>query len=214
MKYLIILILFFLTGCNDKEINIKNVKNIKYNDINFLENDFNYILKNVNGKYYETNKIEDNTSTIEIVDDNSINTFYITKNKIYTNIKDKLYYKDNSDFLSILDTLYINYTNTNFLSITYNNTFIYDENKYNIKLDNTNNNYEIILTDTVYDFKIHKIVGNDTVDLLYNIDVLDNKDIVIRTNNDIEISFKNKYNFLVTINKNNENFVTNVSQSK
>ena len=105
MKYLIILILFFLTGCNDKEINIKNVQNIKYNDINFLENDFNYILKNVNGKYYETNKIEDNTSTIEIVDDNSINTFYITQNKIYTSIKDKLYYKDNSDFLSILDTL-------------------------------------------------------------------------------------------------------------
>ena len=57
--------------------------------------------------------------------------------------------------------------------------------------------------DTIYDFKIHKIQNNEIVDLLYDANVVDSREIVIRTDDEIKINFETKYNLLVTIFKNN-----------
>ena len=96
MKYIMMLLLLFTVGCT-KNINIDNIQNINYKNVAFLDYDYKNIIDNVNGKYSKTNKIDDNNSTITIVDKYNINTFYITKNKIYTVYDNDIYYKENND---------------------------------------------------------------------------------------------------------------------
>lgn len=207
MKYIMMLLLLFTVGCT-KNINIDNIQNINYKNVAFLDYDYKNIIDNVNGKYSKTNKIDDNNSTITIVDKYNINTFYITKNKIYTVYDNDIYYKENNDLLSILDSKYLEYTNTNFFTITYNTTYT-KSNSLNIKLDNTDNNYNLELKDTIYNLNIY---DNSNDELLYSIDNIDNNAINIRTNKDIKITFENKYNFIFSITRENDEFITKIKQ--
>ena len=207
MKYIMMLLLLFTVGCT-KNINIDNIQNINYKNVAFLDYDYKSIIDNVNGKYSKTNKIDDNNSTITIVDKYNINTFYITKNKIYTVYDNDIYYKENNDLLSILDSKYLEYTNTNFFTITYNTTYTKSD-SLNIKLDNTDNNYNLELKDTIYNLNIY---DNSNDELLYIIDNIDNNSINIRTNKDIKITFENKYNFIFSITRENDEFITKTKQ--
>lgn len=207
MKYIMMLLLLFTVGCT-KNINIDNIQNINYKNVAFLDYDYKSIIDNVNGKYSKTNKIDDNNSTITIVDKYNINTFYITKNKIYTVYDNDIYYKENKDLLSILDSKYLEYTNTNFFTITYNTTYTKSD-SLNIKLDNTDNNYNLELKDTIYNLNIY---DNSNDELLYSIDNIDNNSINIRTNKDIKITFENKYNFIFSITRENDEFITKIKQ--
>lgn len=207
MKYIMMLLLLFTVGCT-KNINIDNIQNINYKNVAFLDYDYKSIIDNVNGKYSKTNKIDDNNSTITIVDKYNINTFYITKNKIYTVYDNDIYYKENKDLLSILDSKYLEYTNTNFFTITYNTTYT-KRDSLNIKLDNTDNNYNLELKDTIYNLNIY---DNSNDELLYSIDNIDNNSINIRTNKDIKITFENKYNFIFSITRDNDEFITKIKQ--
>lgn len=207
MKYIMMLLLLFTVGCT-KNINIDNIQNINYKNVAFLDYDYKSIIDNVNGKYSKTNKIDDNNSTITIVDKYNINTFYITKNKIYTVYDNDIYYKENKDLLSILDSKYLEYTNTNFFTITYNTTYTKSD-SLNIKLDNTDNNYNLELKDTIYNLNIY---DNSNDELLYSIDNIDNNSINIRTNKDIKITFENKYNFIFSITRDNDEFITKIKQ--
>ena len=207
MKYIMMLLLLFTVGCT-KNINIDNIQNINYKNVAFLDYDYKSIIDNVNGKYSKTNKIDDNNSTITIVDKYNINTFYITKNKIYTVYDNDIYYKENNDLLSILDSKYLEYTNTNFFTITYNTTYTKSD-SLNIKLDNTDNNYNLELKDTIYNLNIY---DNSNDELLYSIDNIDNNSINIRTNKDIKITFENKYNFILSITRENDEFITKIKQ--
>lgn len=201
------LLLLFTVGCT-KNINIDNIQNINYKNVAFLDYDYKSIIDNVNGKYSKTNKIDDNNSTITIVDKYNINTFYITKNKIYTVYDNDIYYKENNDLLSILDSKYLEYTNTNFFTITYNTNYTKND-SLNIKLDNTDNNYNLELKDTIYNLNIY---DNSNDELLYSIDNIDNNSINIRTNKDIKITFENKYNFIFSITRENDEFITKIKQ--
>ena len=207
MKYIMMLLLLFTVGCT-KNINIDNIQNINYKNVAFLDYDYKSIIDNVNGKYSKTNKIDDNNSTITIVDKYNINTFYITKNKIYTVYDNDIYHKENNDLLSILDSKYLEYTNTNFFTITYNTTYTKSD-SLNIKLDNTDNNYNLELKDTIYNLNIY---DNSNDELLYSIDNIDNNSINIRTNKDIKITFENKYNFIFSITRENDEFITKTKQ--
>ena len=207
MKYIMMLLLLFTVGCT-KNINIDNIQNINYKNVAFLDYDYKSIIDNVNGKYSKTNKIDDNNSTITIVDKYNINTFYITKNKIYTVYDNDIYYKENNYLLSILDSKYLEYTNTNFFTITYNTTYTKSD-SLNIKLDNTDNNYNLELKDTIYNLNIY---DNSNDELLYSIDNIDNNSINIRTNKDIKITFENKYNFIFSITRENDEFITKTKQ--
>lgn len=210
MKYLLLAILL-LTGCSKKEIKLDNIKNIKFNDINLIESDYKKI--NIEGIYTKSDKIPKTNVLLEITNDKDINKFYVTNKNIYTKINNTIYKKD-SNILEELLKLSNNYTDDNIIDITYNSSFTYDENKLNIKLDNTNSNYELTLSDQVYDFKIHKIDNNEIVDLLYLADLIDNKNITIRTNQNIQITFVTKYNLMVTISKNNNNFEISTKNRK
>lgn len=210
MKYLLLAILL-LTGCSKKEIKLDNIKNVKFNNINLIETDYKLI--NIDGTYEKADKIPETNILLEITNDKDINKFYITDKNIYTKINNTIYKKD-SNILEELLKLSKQYTNNNIIDITYNTNFTYDENKLNIKLDNTNNNYELILNDQVYNFKIHKLDNNEVVDLLYLADLVNNKNIVIRTNNNIQITFVTKYNLMVTISKNNDIFEINTKNRK
>jgi len=210
MKYLLLAILI-LTGCSKKEIKLDNIKNIKFNDINLIESDYKKI--NIEGIYTKSDKIPKTNVLLEITNDKDINKFYVTNKNIYTKINNTIYKKD-SNILEELLKLSNNYTDDNIIDITYNTSFTYDENKLNIKLDNTNSNYELTLSDQVYDFKIHKIDNNEIVDLIYLADLIDNKNITIRTNQNIQITFVTKYNLMVTIFKNNNNFEISTKNRK
>lgn len=210
MKYLLLTILL-LTGCSKKEIKLDSIKNIKFNNINLIETDYKLI--NIDGTYEKADKIPETNILLEITNDKDINKFYITNKNIYTKINNTIYKKD-SNILEELLKLSKQYTNNNIIDITYNTNFTYDENKLNIKLDNTNNNYELILNDQVYNFKVHKLDNNEVVDLLYLADLVNNKNIVIRTNNNIQITFVTKYNLMVTISKNNDIFEINTKNKK
>ena len=82
MKYIMMLLLLFTVGCT-KNINIDNIQNINYKNVAFLDYDYKSIIDNVNGKYSKTNKIDDNNSTITIVDKYNINTFYIFAENLF-----------------------------------------------------------------------------------------------------------------------------------
>lgn len=211
MKYIFLTLILFLTSCT-KEIKINNVQDINYKDISFLTEDYSSILSNINGKYNKTNTIVKDNS-IQIITNNNIETFYFDMNKVYTEINNELYYKKNKELYSLLDSLYKDYTDISFFTIKFNNDFIYNEEKYNIKLNNTKNNYELNINNAIYNFKINR-VNNTELELLYSVDLINNKNIVIRTDDLIEISFETKHGLLVTISKNNENFITKSKQIK
>ena len=65
------------------------------------------------------------------------------------------------------------------------------------------------LKDTIYNLNIY---DNSNDELLYSIDNIDNNSINIRTNKDIKITFENKYNFIFSITRENDEIITKTKQ--
>lgn len=223
-KFTILLMLLFIGCSNKKNINLNNITNIKYNNIEILESDYqsiNDLLKQINFSNKEINI--DYTNKLVIVTNNELYNIYLSNNYYIKYEKnDKLYYskntKNNKILIDYLESLYTKYTNTNFFNISYIKN--YDENDI-IKLDSSDNYILIELHEQIYDFKIHEIDDeNLDVNLLYENDDIENKKIAIRktidNKNNIRITFKNAYNNTVSIipilNNENVEFDTSFSQ--
>ena len=208
MRYLLILLLFFITGCSNTKLDLENIKSVEYNNIYIIEEDY----KNIKDSLLELNFTCSNTKTIDgdllkIVTNDNLYEIYISNN-YYMEFKQNNKYCLTSDTNKIYDelnNLQKKYSNSEFYNITYTNNYEENENDEIIKIDK-NDNYIIINTlYELYDFSINEIKqNNDTyeeINLIYNKDMIDKNNIVIRKDDftNIKISFSNKYNYMVTI---------------
>ncbi len=210
MKYLLIVLLFLITGCSNTNLNLEHIKSVEYKETSLIEEDYEKIKQELqNIKFDCSNKLDIEGNLLKIVTNNDLYEIYISdnyymelkKNDKYCSTKDvkvKEIYKN-------LNTLVSKYNDKNFYNITY--TDKYNENELDeiIKIDK-NNNYIII--NTIYDlynFSINKIKPNENgyeeIDLIYKKDFVNSGNIVIRKDDftDIKISFLNKYNYMINI---------------
>lgn len=204
MKKIILLIIFLLTGCTSYEFQItENITEAKYSDVEIIKDDYKKIRDLINKNDFNEKKPNEkfqNTLTIKTKSD--IYKFTISNNYInYNN-----HYSKNKELINYLEKLEETYYDSNFFKINHTNNYELNENDENILLDNINS-YIILKLDThIKDFKINLEEFNghdyDDIDLLYNKDKINKNTIAIRKNLEksiIRISFKNPYNYEVSI---------------
>lgn len=212
MKKLIALIItaFLLTGCTSKmDINISNVRNIKYNSLTLIEVDHYTIISNLNNLTLTTEPIsaEYNDKLIVTTEDD-IHIFDISNKSIKYRRNGKDYYTDDISIMSQLNSIEINYMDDNFYDIAQVNNYDKSDTDLYLRLDNGDNYYVINTKNPLYNFKINQIIEVvdkldrpvfNEINLLYENKQLTDSHIVIRSSDNIKITFTNKYNFETTI---------------
>lgn len=216
-RIILIMLVLLISGCNNDDLKININKNevidIGYNNLTFIPEDYEEIIKliyNLNfSKNWDYSKNSQENSLIIATNDQ----FYIfdihgSIISLFDHSSETLFYaSDTQDLIEFLNNSQLRYTNINFFDIGYNQE--YDNNTHTIRLDNTNNYLLLNLYDNVFNFKINSIENDDDsnfidTNLLYEKDQFyDDSEIVIRTdinnNNLIRISFENKYNYRFSI---------------
>lgn len=211
------MLVLLISGCNNDDLKININKNevidIGYNNLTFIPEDYEEIIKliyNLNfSKNWDYSKNSQENSLIIATNDQ----FYIfdihgSIISLFDHSSETLFYaSDTEELIEFLNNSQLRYTNINFFDIGYNQE--YDNNTHTIRLDNTNNYLLLNLYDNIFNFKINSIENDDDsnfidTNLLYEKDrFYDDSEIVIRTdinnNNLIRISFENKYNYRFSI---------------
>lgn len=222
-KILILILLFFITGCSSK-LNINNeINSIKYNNNNIYYQDYNIIINDLNSIKWNCVKNDNNynESNLIINTKDSIINFYFSNNYYmeYKNNNKYCYTKNKKVIKKLknnLDNLINKYKNTNFIELELVDNYDYDEKEAIIKLNKSNSYLVLDVNEDIYNFKIHQIEKNNgaiqEIDLLYDSEFIDKK-ILIRIDknniNNYKINFKNKYNYDFEIFLNyNENVFT------
>lgn len=222
-KILILILLFFITGCSSK-LNINNeINSIKYNNNNIYYQDYNIIINDLNSIKWNCVKNDNNynESNLIINTKDSIINFYFSNNYYmeYKNNNKYCYTKNKKVVEKLknnLDNLINKYKNTNFIELELVDNYDYDEKEAIIKLNKSNSYLVLDVNEDIYNFKIHQIEKNNgaiqEIDLLYDSEFIDKK-ILIRIDknniNNYKINFKNKYNYDFEIFLNyNENVFT------
>lgn len=207
-KIIIIIILFLISGCSNETlyINQELVKNIKYNDVNLIDNDFENVIDEINLSKFKKGDIDGNfDKSLRITTNNDLYIFNISNEGIK-------YTKDNVDYytkdLSVYNTLeeIEKKYKKEFYTIEYVENYDFSENDSYIKLNPEERFFILRTNTTLYDFKINEIEPNPIdntvfmeVNLLYAVEKIENNKIVIRSDEDIKISFKNQYGYEATI---------------
>lgn len=222
-KILILILLFFITGCSSK-LNINNeINSIKYNNNNIYYQDYNIIINDLNSIKWNCVKNDNNynESNLIINTKDSVMNFYFSNNYYmkYKNNNKYCYTKNKKVVKKLknnLDNLINKYKNTNFIELELVDNYDYDEKEAIIKLNKSNSYLVLDVNEDIYNFKIHQIEKNNgaiqEIDLLYDSEFIDKK-ILIRIDknniNNYKINFKNKYNYDFEIFLNyNENVFT------
>lgn len=197
-KFIAFLFVFLLTGCNRVNIN-DEITEIKYNNINIMEDSFNNIKQMIinNSSLKKGNSFKN-----KLVIKTKKDIYYISLNDDYIEYKGNIY--KNNKLNMYLQNLTKSYTDKNFFDIKYLKDDNLDfDNK--ISLDKTSNYIVIKFNEKVTNFKINEIMFDESkdVDLLYSNDEAFD-DVVIRKSinyhcPDIRISFTNKYNYEFSI---------------
>lgn len=222
-KKLILVLLFFITGCSSK-LNFNNeINRIKYNNNNIYYQDYDTIINDLNSIKWNCDKKDNNynESNLIINTKDSIMNFYFSNNYYmeYKNNNKYCYTKNKKVVKKLknnLDNLINKYKNTNFIELELVDNYDYDEKEAIIKLNKSNSYLVLDVNEDIYNFKIHQIEKNNgaiqEIDLLYDSEFIDKK-ILIRIDknniNNYKINFKNKYNYDFEIFLNyNENVFT------
>ena len=208
-KILILILLFFITGCSSK-LNINNeINSIKYNNNNIYYQDYDTIINDLNSIKWNCVKNDNNynESNLIINTKDSIINFYFSNNYYmeYKNNNKYCYTKNKKVVKKLknnLDNLINKYKNTNFIELELVDNYDYDEKEAIIKLNKSNSYLVLDVNEDIYNFKIHQIEKNNgaiqEIDLLYDSEFIDKK-ILIRIDknniNNYKINFKNKYNY-------------------
>lgn len=209
MKYLLIMLIFLLTGCNKTTLKLENIKSIEYNNINFIDENFNDLKENLLKLEFNCSKENNNNETsLKIVTDNNLYNIYILNDYIEFKENDKYCFCKNKNveqIYNMLNELESLYNNDSFYTITYTNNYEDNSNDEIIKIDK-NDNYIIINSMyDLYNFSINEIKVNNNeyeeIDLIYNKDFINKNNIIIRKDDftNIKISFSTKYNYIVNI---------------
>ena len=209
MKKILILLLFFITGCSNK-LNLNNeINSIKYNDNNIYYQDYNTIINNLNSIKWNCDRKDNNynESNLIINTKDSIMNFYFSNNYYmeYKNNNKYCYTKNKKVVKKIknsLDNLINKYKNTDFIKLELIDNYDLEENDTIVKLDKSDSYLVLDIVDDVYNFKIHQIERNSDaiqeIDLVYD-NAFINKKILIRIDknniSNYKINFENKYNY-------------------
>lgn len=204
MKKFILLIILLLTGCSSYEFKINDdITEAKYSDVEIIKEDYEKVKQLINKNAFNEkmpNEKFKNTLTIKTKSD--IYKFTLSDNYInYNN-----HYSKNKELINYLEKLEETYYDANFFKIEHTTNHKLIDTDENILLDNIDS-YTIIKLDTnIKDFKINleEFNGHDyeDIDLLYEKETIDKNTIAIRKNLEksiIRISFKNPYNYEVSI---------------
>lgn len=202
-KLLVLLCIFLICGCS-KTLDIQGeITEIKYNNININEEDFNDI-KDLINLTYDKNEDRDfsNKLTIKTTDD----IYYFSLNDEELKYDGKV--ASNNKLNKYLQKLADKYTDMDFYTIDYMKNYEANNDEQTILLDKTSNYIVINFGEKVSNFKINEIEKeNDKyvdIDLLYDAESIDESKIIIRKSinydmPDIRISFENKYGYVVSI---------------
>lgn len=208
-KILILILLFFITGCSSK-LNINNeINSIKYNDNNIYYQDYDTIINDLNSIKWNCDRKDNNynESNLIINTKDSIMNFYFSNNYYmeYKNNNKYCYTKNKKVVKKIknnLDNLINKYKNTDLIKLELIDNYDSEENDTIVKLDKSDSYLVLDIVDDVYNFKIHQIERNNDaiqeIDLVYDNELI-NKKILIRIDknniSNYKINFKNKYNY-------------------
>lgn len=210
MKKILLILFLLVTGCSSYEFKLKDeITEVKYGEIEIIEEDYektkNLINKN---DFNEENPSEKFNDTLTVKTKSDLYTFKLSDNYIeYNN-----HFSKNNALINYLEKIEEDYYDIDFFNIEYTDNYKINETDTNILLDNTNS-YIILKTDKdLKDFKINLEEFNghdyDDIDLLYDNEKIKANNIVIRKNLEksaIKISFKNPYNYDMSVIVKNEN---------
>ena len=202
-RWIILLCVFLLCGC-DKTLDIHGkITEIKYNNIYIDEDDFSKVKKLINTSY---NKSEDkdlaNKLTIKTTDD----IYYFSLSNEEVKYGGKV--ASNTKLNSYLQDLTKKYTDKNFYTIDYMKNYEANNDEETILLDKTSNYIVINFGKKVSNLKINEIEINDDkyvdTNLIYSLEDVNKDKVIIRKsinydNPDIRISFENEYGYVVSI---------------
>jgi len=208
MKAFLLILIFLISGCsNTHKLNVTNVQNINYNNINLIDNDFDDIVDKINLLKFEQKDVENiDDNNLKIVTNEKIYNFKVSNDIIYYEENNKTYVSENSNLDNILNNIKNKYTDFSFFEIKYDKCNINDNNTL-IKIDNTNNCLIINTSEALYNFRINSVISiNEEIienSLLYQKDEIKSNEILIKL--DIlgspktKISFDTKYNYTITL---------------
>ena len=202
-KWLILICIFLICGCQKSlEINGK-ITEIKYNDVLIAESDFESIEKLIN-KSYDKNEKKDLANKLTIKTNKNIYYFSLSDDEIKYGGK----VAKNTELNNYLRDLTDKYTNMNFYTIDYMKNYEANSDEKSILLDKTSNYIIINFGKKVMNFKINEIEEENgkfsDIDLLYSMDSVNEGKVIIRKSidmsiPDIRISFENEYGYSISI---------------
>lgn len=197
------ILLVLCTGCN-KKLNINNIQLVKFNGVSLIENDTADIISYLNKLSFKNCNNSKLNINFTITTEDTIYNFEVKKDKIIYKGDNNNSYAETSELYNTLNNLQLVYTDDTFYKINHYDTYSLTENDLYIKLDNTSSYYIINTKYELYNFRINEVEINNNdisdINLLYQNDNVNNENIVIRSsNNNLKITFENKYGYMVTI---------------
>lgn len=121
-KLLIILSIFTLCGCDKKitlNINVNNVTNILYDNVEIASNDFEYIINTFNNNIlYDLHDISINGTDLIIYTKEYTYNFKVLENFIVYMDGNKAYYNRIDNLNKIIQDIINKYNNENFIDIS------------------------------------------------------------------------------------------------
>jgi len=202
MKKIFIIILILITsGCSYDFQMEDNITEIKYEQISINEKSFEKIKQLINDSEFNQKTPNENfNKKLTVKTKSNMYNFKLSENYIEYNG-----YFAKSDLKNYIEKEIKKYNDFNF-NIYHTNNYQISESDKKILIDNTNNYIIIDTKEKLNDFKINLEEFNghdyDDVDLLYNTNQTSENKIVIRKNLEksiIRISFKNSYNYPMSI---------------
>lgn len=221
-RYIIIItiISIILTGCyKSVTVNIDNntVTSIIYDDISFVNNDFETIINKINNKTFF--ELFDNSITgekLEIKTSIATYNFEVVDNYIIYTVDNHRFFTSTDELQTFLTNTVDKYKNNDFFYVELTHNYNIYNSDYLINIDDSDNYIVITSKLNMYNFKVKNIKDNNiyTISNNENINIESNKIICIRINipEDILISFETPYNFEVDI-VYDKQFIKNIKQN-
>lgn len=209
MKIILVILMFLICGCTSTyPLNISNVQTINYDNVILMDNDFDFVINEINKlKFKETDTNNSYSKNLKITSNEKMYNFKIYNNNIFYEEDGKTFGADNINNLNkVLNDLKKEYTDFSFFNISYNKC---ESNKdiFEIKIENTNNCITLNTEKIIYNFRINSIesTGDYFVEdnLLYQNDEVKSNNIIIKTDilttPKFKISFETEHKYIISM---------------
>ena len=216
-KWLLLLCLIVITGCNTIHVSIdkETIQQITYENVTILKKEYDQITNYIGNLTFKKGNLKEKVlSTLIIVTNQNRYQISITEgyHMTYQENDESYYSKDTSikDFFHYLEKIKNTYLNESFYTISKLEEYQSGNNDVLIKLD-MSDDYLLLVSDlTITDFRIHKleVTGENTyedIDLLFQKELIEqNHRILIRMkqpfeDSPIRITFTTPYLYEVSI---------------